>query len=417
MGRYQDALEEIFGYVNYEKQARYPYNAVTFDLSRMEQVLERLGQPQERFRSVHIAGTKGKGSTSAMVESVLRAAGYRTGLYTSPHLHTFRERIRLNGGLMTKAELVSLLERCKPTIEATPGITAFEVMTALAFQYFAEQGVEWAVLEVGLGGRLDATNVVHPAVAGITSLSYDHVELLGHTLSLIAFEKAGIIKPGVPVVTLKQMPEVMEVISQTAIERQAPLTIVTTPLRGYRIGLFGQHQLWNATLAVAALKAAGFRFDEPVLRRGLANVDWPGRFQRFEDSRIILDGAHNPDAAETLARCWQQAFPREKASVVFGGATGKDIRGVLRALQPITAHWHFTSFDSPRSVDPALLQDELNNLYGGAIKGTVHPTVESALSRARENPERVLVTGSLYLVGEVLALLRGEREWFQRSTQ
>ena len=175
---------------------------------------------------MHIAGTKGKGSTSAMVESVLRAAGYRTGLYTSPHLHTFRERIRCSGALMSKAELVRLLDACKPAIEATPGITAFEVMTALAFQFFAEQGVEWAVLEVGLGGRLDATNVVHPAVCAITSLSYDHVELLGHTLSLIAFEKAGIIKPGVPVVSSPQEPEAMAVIRRVCADTGARLVTV-----------------------------------------------------------------------------------------------------------------------------------------------------------------------------------------------
>ncbi len=212
MGRYQDALDYIFSYVNYEKKARYPYDAATFDLSRMEQVLDLLGRPHEKFRSVHIAGTKGKGSTSAMVESMLRAAGYHTGLFTSPHLHSFRERIRLGTDLMSKTELVDLLERCKPALEATPGITAFEVMTAMAFQYFAEHGVDWAVVEVGLGGRLDATNVVHPAVCAITSLSYDHVELLGHTLSLIAFEKAGIIKQGVPVVSAPQEEEAMAVI-------------------------------------------------------------------------------------------------------------------------------------------------------------------------------------------------------------
>ena len=221
MGLYQDTLDYIFGYVNYEKQVRYPYDAVTFNLSRMEEVLERLGRPQDRFQCVHIAGTKGKGSTSVMVESVLRSAGYRTGIYTSPHLHTFRERIRLGSGLMTKADLVALLDRCKPAIEAVPEITAFEVMTALAFQYFAENGVEWAVLEVGLGGRLDATNVVHPAVCAITSLSYDHVELLGHTLSLIAFEKAGIIKPGVPVVSAPQEPEAMAVIRRVCADTGA----------------------------------------------------------------------------------------------------------------------------------------------------------------------------------------------------
>ena len=278
MGRYQDALDTIFSYVNYEKKVRYPYDAVTFDLSRMERILALLGRPHDRFQCVHIAGTKGKGSTSAMVESVLRAAGYKTGLFTSPHLHTFRERIRYRGGLMSKAQLVDLLERCRPAIDATPDITAFEVMTALAFQFFAEQGVDWAVLEVGLGGRLDATNVVHPAVCAITSLSYDHMELLGHTLSLIAFEKAGIIKAGVPVVSAPQEPEAMAVIQRVSQDIGARLTVVGQDwtcdsdgrdltgqyltirgpggrpvLSGLRIALLGQHQRDNATVAVAML--------------------------------------------------------------------------------------------------------------------------------------------------------------------
>ena len=297
MGRYQDALDYIFGYVNYEKQARYPYDAATFDLSRMERVLELLGRPHDRFRSVHIAGTKGKGSTSAMVESVLRAAGYRTGLFTSPHLHSFRERIRVGSKLMSRADLVDLLDRCRPALEAVEGITAFEVMTAMAFRHFAEQGVEWAVVEVGLGGRLDATNVVHPAVCAITSLSYDHVELLGHTLSLIAFEKAGIIKHGVRVVSAPQESEAMAVIQRVCQDTRAQLTVVgddwtierdgfdlsgqTLTVRGpggdpafidLRIPLLGRHQLDNATTAVAILqqlREQGLVISEDAIRQGL----------------------------------------------------------------------------------------------------------------------------------------------------
>lgn len=391
---------------------------IKLGLENVRKLLDATELPAAGQKFIHVAGTNGKGSVCAFLHSLLHASTVNAGLFTSPHLVNFRERIRDAEREIAPGETARSIENLRKICEGwDPHPTFFELTFVMALDWFRKRRRDWVVLESGLGGRLDATNAVTPAVCVITTIGLDHQQQLGQTLREIAAEKAGIIKPGVPVITLKQLPEAMEVISQKAIELKAPLTIVTTPLRGYRIGLFGQHQLWNATLAVSALKAAGFRFDEPVLRRGLANVDWPGRFQRFEDSRIILDGAHNPDAAETLARCWQQAFPREKASIVFGGASGKDIRGVLRALQPITAHWHFTKFDSPRSVDPALLQDELNSLYGGAIKSTVHPTVESALSRAREHPERLLVTGSLYLVGEVLALLRGEREWFQRSAQ
>ena len=186
MGRYQDALDYIFSYVNYEKPSHASYNSEFYNLQRLNLLLERMGMPQKRFRSVHIAGTKGKGSTSAMIESVLRAAGFKTGLFTSPHLHSFRERIRFGGKLIPKKVLADILDELRPAIESVPGVTAFEVMTALAFTYYAWEGVEWAVLETGLGGRLDATNVVMPAVSPITSISFDHMELLGHTLESIA---------------------------------------------------------------------------------------------------------------------------------------------------------------------------------------------------------------------------------------
>ena len=364
MGLYQDTLDYIFGYVNYEKQVRYPYDAVTFNLSRMEEVLERLGRPQDRFQCVHIAGTKGKGSTSVMVESVLRSAGYRTGIYTSPHLHTFRERIRLGSGLMTKSELVALLDRCKPAIEAVPQITAFEVMTALAFQYFAENGVEWAVLEVGLGGRLDATNVVHPAVCAITSLSYDHVELLGHTLSLIAFEKAGIIKPGVPVVSAPQEPEAMAVIRRVCADTGANLVVLgeawrwendgadlagqTLTVAGpagvptyadLRLPLLGRHQLDNATTAVAILEQLrdqGVTIPEQALRSGLATARWPERFELLSSQpALVVDSAHNENSARKLRAALAEWFPRpprRQLALIFGASSDKDIAGMLESF-------------------------------------------------------------------------------------
>jgi dihydrofolate synthase / folylpolyglutamate synthase len=449
MGRYQDALEYIFGYVNYEKQARYPYNAVTFDLSRMEEVLERLGRPHERFRCVHIAGTKGKGSTSAMVESVLRAAGYRTGLYTSPHLHTFRERIRLDGGLMSKAELVDLLERSKPVIEATPGITAFEVMTALAFQFFAEQGVEWAVLEVGLGGRLDATNVVHPAVAGITSLSYDHVELLGHTLSLIAFEKAGIIKPGVPVVSAPQEPEAMAVIQRVCHDTAARLVVVgdawqwekngadltgqSFSVRGpdglqlddLRIGLLGRHQRDNATTAIAMLyelKAQGLNITEDMLRTGLATAKWPGRFELLNQSpALVVDSAHNENSAQKLRAALATYFPRpprQQLALIFGASSDKDIAGMLKIFLGSEAETGYPPADKvivtrsghPRSAGPAQLADLVREL-NTSCPISVQPSLEGALAEAMAwagPDDLVCVTGSIFVVAQA------RRVWAQR---
>lgn len=391
---------------------------IKLGLENVTKMMGILGVPKEDQKFFHVAGTNGKGSVCAFLHSLLKSGGVDAGLFTSPHLVHFRERIRDADREASAAELVKGIETLKKICTGCePHPTFFELAFLLALDWFKKRKLSWAVLETGMGGRLDATNAVTPEVSVITSIGLDHQQHLGQTLREIATEKAGIIKPGVPVITLKQEPAAMDVISETARRVGAPLTIVTTPLRGYQIGLFGQHQLWNATLAVAAFKAAGFKAAEPVLREGLKSVSWPARFQRFEEERIIMDGAHNPAAADALTRVWQQAYPREKASLVFGGVMGKDTRGVLRALQPITANWHFTHFDNPRATPPEALQQELTELFGGAVKASCHPTVESALSAARQSPERVLVTGSLYLAGEVLALLRGEKEWFQRSAQ
>jgi dihydrofolate synthase / folylpolyglutamate synthase len=453
MGRYQDTLDYIFGYVNYEKKARYPYDAATFDLSRMEQVLERLGRPHESFRSVHIAGTKGKGSTSAMVESVLRAAGYRTGLFTSPHLHTFRERIRLAGNLMEKGELVALLDRCRPAIEATPEITAFEVMTALAFKYFAENGVEWAVVEVGLGGRLDATNVVQPAVCAITSLSYDHVELLGHTLSLIAFEKAGIIKAGVPVVSSPQEPEAMAVIQRVCADTNARLSVVgdawvwqearaeargqTLTVRGpngvpnfrdLRIPLLGRHQLDNTTTAVAILqqlREGGVSIEEEALRQGLASARWPGRFELLgAEPAIVVDSAHNENSAAKLRAALADYFPRpprRQLCLVFGASSDKDIDGMLRVFLGPAGETGYPPADKvivsksghPRSSEPAELADLVRSI-NSRTPISVQPDLSSALREAvawAAPGDLICITGSIFVVAQA------RREWAHRHPE
>lgn len=450
MGRYQDALTYIFSYVNYEKQPRYAYSALTFDLSRMEALLERLGRPQDRFRSVHIAGTKGKGSTAATVESVLRAAGFRTGLYTSPHLHTWRERIRLDSELIPKATLVELVDRTREAIEATPGITAFEIMTAIAFLYFAEAGVEWAVLEVGLGGRLDATNVVHPAVCGITSLSYDHVELLGHTLSLIAWEKAGIIKAGVPVVSAPQMPEAMGVIHRVCADTGARLVTVGEDwiwegheinlhgqtltvrrqsdgltLSDLQIGLLGRHQLVNATTAVALveeLMGQGVAVSQDALRQGLANASWPGRFEVLQKQPVVvIDSAHNRDSALKLRAALEAAFPRPahgRLALIFGASADKDIAGMLEAfLAPQDDGTHRTAdkvivtrSNHPRAADPIHLADEVRRLCVScpiSVHEDVGDALLEALVWARPN-DVICVTGSIFVVA------RARQQWAER---
>ena len=273
---YQDALAYIYSLTDYEQKGFAAYAPEFYDLDRMRRLLALLGDPQDQFRAVHITGTKGKGSTAAMIESVLRAAGHSTGLFTSPHLHTFRERIRVGGRLISEGAVVRMLQDIRPAVEQIPDITTFEVMTGLAFAWFAEQGVTWAVLEVGLGGRLDATNVVIPAVAVITSISRDHMAVLGESLAEIATEKAGIIKERVPVVSAPQADEALNVIEGTCRLKDAPLTLVGrdwtwqignagvdgqsfTAFHGaqtvgeFRIPLLGEYQVSNATTALAVL--------------------------------------------------------------------------------------------------------------------------------------------------------------------
>jgi len=392
---------------------------IKLGLDNVRKLLREMELPVEGQKFIHVAGTNGKGSVCAFIHSIMKSAGMNAGLFTSPHLIQFRERVRDTERMIESSEVVEKLASLRTKVtEWDPHPTFFELTFALALDWFRDRKNEWVVLETGLGGRLDATNALKPEVTVITSVSMDHQGLLGESLREIAREKAGIIKPGIPVLTIKQHPDVMEIISMTARERGAPLQVVTTPVRGYELGLAGQHQLWNAALAVAALKAVGLRFPESVLRAGLKQVDWPARFQRLDaDNRMILDGAHNIDSAETLVRTWQQKFPGEKASIVFGAASSKDVRAILRAMQPIAARWHFTGFQSTRSAPPAHIREVLAAMFGPSVETHVHESPDLAIAAAKKGKERTLITGSLYLAGEVLAHVRGEEKLFQATAQ
>jgi dihydrofolate synthase/folylpolyglutamate synthase len=269
------------------------------------------------------------------------------------------------------------------------------------------------VLETGLGGRLDATNAITPAVSVITPIGWDHMDMLGDTLAKIAAEKAGIIKPGVPVITMPQHPEALEVITRTAAERGAPLTIVTVPWEG-ETGLAGTHQRWNAAMAVAALHAAGLKFDEEVIACGLRDVDWPARFQKIDN--IIIDGAHNLDAGRVLVETWREQFPGEKATMIFGAVAGKDAAKVMRELAPIVASWHFTGFESPRALPAETLRDIWEELRLESRPITTHARIADAMQAVNAG-ERTLITGSLYLAGEALASLENNAAAFERSAQ
>ncbi|MCX7855234.1 MAG: bifunctional folylpolyglutamate synthase/dihydrofolate synthase [Anaerolineae bacterium] len=439
---YREAIEYLHSLTDYEKRRIERYSPETLDLSRVERLLDMVGNPHRLYPSVHIAGTKGKGSTSAMIESVLRAAGYRTGFYTSPHLHTFRERIRIGADLISREDVVSLVEEFRPLIACVPGITTFEAITAIAFTHFARQKIDVLVAEVGLGGRLDATNVIRPEVSVITSLSLDHTQLLGNTLPEIAAEKAGIIKDGIPVVTAPQRPEALAVIEETARARQAPLTVVGRDwvwepgpfdLKGqfftfHRIGegrddlageywipLLGRHQLENGATALAALQILldrGFRLSRAAAQEGLRTVQWPGRLEILStDPLVVVDCAHNPYSTEVLRETLREWFPGRRWVLIFGASADKDIPGMLRALLPIADHLIVTRSDHPRSATPVELADMAASVGGGA---EIAVNIRRALQRALTllGPDTgILVTGSIFLVADA------REEWAEHNGQ
>ena len=363
----------------------------------------------------HVAGTNGKGSVCAMLDAVCRAAGLRTALFTSPHLVTFRERIRLDGRMISEAETAAGLTRIREAIdgwETHP--TFFEIATALALAWFQEQQAEVIVLETGLGGRLDATNAITPAVAVITALSLDHRQYLGDTLAAIAAEKAGIFKPGVPVISAAQPPEAAEVLRETAARLNAPLLWVDSPAP-FAVALPGSHQKFNAALALAALDAAKLPVPPAALEKGLANVVWPGRFQQTESPQgipLVLDGAHNEAAAARLFQTWQEVYGSERPVVLLGVLRDKDVGAICRKLAPLAAGFIVTPVQSIRSCTAEELTQALAAAAPGVpclIASSAAEGLAVAEAEARASQHRVLVTGSLFLIGEILALLDGNQ--------
>ncbi len=389
---------------------------IKLGLDNVRKLLTALELPPPGMKFIHVAGTNGKGSTCAFMHSMMKAAGVNAGLFTSPHLVRFNERIRDAEREITDEEIEAGLKRLRLLVadwETHP--TFFELAFALALDWFRQRGLEWVILETGLGGRLDATNAITPEVSVITRIGFDHMEQLGDTLAKIATEKAGIIKPGVAVVTGMQDPSAMNVIQRVAKSLKAPLNVVDGPLNEVELGLTGPHQAWNAALALEAVREAGIRLPALVLEQGLRQVRWLGRFQKLRDGRLILDGAHNPEAAMVLAGTWEQAFPGEKAEIIFAAAKDKDVLAILEILTPIVAAWHFTAFKSPRAMPPEQLRDLLAHFDAPKVPVRLHEDVASALQFPAVR--RQLVCGSLYLVGEALALVEGEPGSFQSSLQ
>ncbi len=426
---YLSALEYIYSFIDYERKSRFPYSATVFNLDRVREFLHVMGDPQDSFHAVHIAGTKGKGSVAAITESVLRHAGYRTGLFTSPHLHTFRERIRVDGELIGQTEFAELVEKVKPAIEAVPDVTTFEIITGLAFRHFADRNVDVAVLEVGLGGRLDATNVVHPTVTALASLSYDHTELLGHTISLIAWEKAGIIKPGVPLITAPQHREAMEVVADVCESQKANLIQVgrdwlygqiEADLSGqtfdvwpaahpvdrnrFRIRLLGRHQMVNATVAYAVvreLSERGVPVPEEAMKTGMEEARWPGRFEILgQKPFVVVDSAHNADSAHKLQAAIEDLVPHRRTFLIFGASRDKDIQGMLETLVPGAAKVWATRSHHPRAASTEEVASKVKALFPDkdvVEANEVWDAMSEALEEARPD-DLICVTGSIFVV-------------------
>jgi dihydrofolate synthase/folylpolyglutamate synthase len=427
---YQEALDYLYSFVDYSLTRSFRYTPDKFDLGRMVRFLQLLGDPHQSYQVIHVAGTKGKGSTAALIASTLRAAGYKTGFYTSPHLQDYTERIQVDGQPIPPGDLAALVEELKPVVAQIERLTTFEITTALGFLYFARQKVDVAVAEVGLGGRLDATNVVDPLVSVITSLSLDHMAVLGDTLPKIAFEKAGIIKPGRPVVLSPQQDEARAVIETVAAERGCPLVEVgrdydcaagahsldgqsfrvwragQLPLE-LRIPLLGQHQVENAATAYAALDVArvhGLTITDEHIRGGFAGVVWPGRFEILQRSPLlIVDSAHNRDSARRLRQALDDYLPDQPVILIYGASEDKDIEGMFAELMPRVSRVIATQSVHPRAAQVNQLV-ELAGKYGrpGEAVVPVEQAVARALQLAGAEPgTAVLAAGSLFIAAAV----------------
>ncbi|MCJ7750851.1 MAG: bifunctional folylpolyglutamate synthase/dihydrofolate synthase [Armatimonadetes bacterium] len=436
---YEEAVSYLESLIDYERTPAGAAAARVWNLDRMRYMLEQFQNPHLSLRCLHIAGTKGKGSTAAMAASILTAAGCRIGLYTSPHLVSFRERIRIDGTMIPEADVVDLVEATMPAIESmragAVGMPSFfEAYTLLGILYLTQQQVDIAVMETGLGGRLDATNVVSPIACALTRIGRDHTQELGDTIAEIAREKAGIIKPGVSVVSGPQSPEVVEVFQEVCLERGAQLLVVgeppaprlleTRPDKAHQMmtiqgrerlyadlkcPLLGAHQAENAALAIGLVEIAeehGIEVGEDAIRKGIASVRWPGRFQVVSKRPyIILDGAHDEVGAAALAKTIESVLPGRRVILVLGTGSDKDGDAIAAHLCPVADAVIATASSSPRALDAY----ELQRLVFRRCKHTsaytpVSAAIRAAVDQARRN-DVVVVTGSLYVVGEAMQAL------------
>jgi len=406
--------------VNYPEALAWLYGLQRFGiklgLENIQRLIAVLRVNLGSARVIHVAGTNGKGSVCAMIDSILRAQKYRTGLFVSPHLVTFRERIRVDGKMISEEAVANGLTTIRDLVrDWDPHPTFFEIATALALKHFSGAKIDVAILETGLGGRLDATNAVQSNVSIMTPIDFDHQQWLGQSLREIATEKAGIIKPKIPVVSAPQASGAEKVIRARAAECEAPVQFVHESYQKSPIGLYGEYQKQNAALAIAALRAARIDIDDSSIMRGLASVDWPARFQCWDD-RVVIDGAHNPGAAHILVETWREIFSDQRATLILAILNDKDLRGICEALTPISESVLLPKIRSERATPPDELESVLST-NTPSLPCSITDSIADSLALARARPNPILLTGSLHFAGEVLAYLRGEPAAFEECAQ
>jgi dihydrofolate synthase/folylpolyglutamate synthase len=421
---YDQALSYLYGLQKF---------GMKFGLSKTENLLQAFDRPQDQLKLIHIAGTNGKGSVAAMAASIFSRAGYRVGLYTSPHLVDFRERFQINGRLIPPGETLDLIREVKERTNPEEPPTFFELVTAMALIYFAREKVDLAIIEAGLGGRLDATNVIRPRVTAITTLSLEHQEYLGNSLRRIAWEKGGIIKAGIPLVSGVTQPSAREVISRLCREQGAPLFLAGRDFqtrkiagtrfnyagfgkvyKGLRNKLLGPHQIRNAGLALSLVNlwpVEGKNLSEDSIREGLLQVNWPGRMEVWtERPRMVLDGAHNPAAMKVLAGTLPETLPYKRLLLVIGIMQDKDIAAILAPIVPLADRVFLTRAEYIRSAEPEKLLSFLDRDRG---KCRLFPALSQAIDQAvieAADDDLICITGSLFVVGEARAYLEKSRE-------
>lgn len=432
---FAEAERYVLRLVNYEQTTPGAYSASHFDLRRMASLLKKLGDPHIGPLTVHIAGTKGKGSCSAMSASILKSAGLKTGLYTSPHLLSICERMKIDGRDISQASFARIATQIRPLVEKTneegmETVTTFEILTAMAFAWFHENNVDAQVLEVGLGGRLDATNVCKPDVCIITSLSLDHTDVLGSTLPEIAREKAGIIKPSIPIVTSPQRPDALAELQRTAAQKKAPLIKTQDFLswklenvsssgqsfsltkggssRQFWVPLLGRHQIENASTVIEAMEVLARKhkkITQTSISEGLKNVRWPGRLQILSQKPyVILDGAHNDYSMGLLVDSIEQYFKHNKVITIVGFSGNKNIDGMARQIKRLYGKVFITKSTHPRAADLSQVEAVFSSQ---GIEVTRFDDIRNAFKAAKviaKKEDLILVTGSLFIVANAMGI-------------